>query len=71
MLLAGVVLDAWKIDFFKKHLDQAGYTYEQKPGISADTLTLMIHTHTVTELEKVVRAANMEAASSKGNHAQH
>ncbi len=64
---AGIVLDAWKLTIFKRQLDQAGYTYEQHPGVLANTITLTVVTDDQAALLVVVKAANDEAARVKAN----
>lgn len=65
MLKAGIAIDAWKLPIFKRHLSKAGYTFEQAPGLTADTLTLTVLTASAKELEVVVRAANTEAKKGR------
>ncbi len=65
---AGIVLDDWKLAIFKRHLDAAGYTYEQHPGVTGDTITLTVITdEQAAMLVDVVKAANDEAARFKEN----
>lgn len=61
MKQAGIVLDTYKLEVFKKHLDAAGYKYEQKPGISPDTITLMVEYEWASDLQPIVEKANTEA----------
>ena len=61
MSKAGIVIDSWKLPIFERHLSQDGYTYEQGPGVTPDTLSLFVHTENLKALEIVVRAANTEA----------
>jgi hypothetical protein len=65
MLKAGVLIDAWKLPIFERHLSDAGFSYEQAPGVTPDTITLRIMTASasVEGLRTVVRAANAEAAA--------
>jgi hypothetical protein len=60
--IVGLVLDAWKLPVFKRHLDAAGYTYSQHPGLTADTWLLKVRCAWVHELQQVVVAANEECA---------
>ena len=62
MLKAAIAIDDWKLPIFERHLSQAGYAYEQGPGLTADTLLLTVKTKNIVALESVVRAANTEAA---------
>ena len=65
---AAIALDDWKLPIFDRRLTSAGYSYEKHPGLTNDTLTLTVITDDVEALEKVVRAANTEAAARKGNN---
>lgn len=61
---AGIIIDDWKFDIFKRHLDQGGYTYERLPGIVPKTISLFVHTTNLEALGVVVKAANDEAAKT-------
>jgi len=63
MKTAGVVIDDWKLQIFKKHLDAAGYAYTEHPGITEDTLTLRVKYEWVAELKPIIEAANKECAN--------
>lgn len=65
MKKAGVVIDAWKLPIFKKHLDAAGYTFTQKEGPTAKCLTLIVMYEWVAALKPVIEAANAECARTK------
>lgn len=60
MKTAGVVIDSWKLPTFKKHLDAAGYTYTEHPGITRGTLTLKVQYEWVAILKPIIEAANAE-----------
>lgn len=62
---AGVVLDDWKLPVFKKHLDAAGYKYEEPIPFTAGTLTLKVHYELVHELKPIIEAAQSECAKLK------
>lgn len=64
---AAVCIDDWKLPIFERHLSNSGYSFEQHPGLTDDTLTLAVTTDDAKALEKVVRAANTEAVTRKGN----
>lgn len=66
MKKAGVVIDAWKLAIFKKHLDAAGYKYTQGPGVTADTLNLYVEYEWVSELKPIIEAAQAECAKDDG-----
>lgn len=65
MLKAAVVIDDWKLPIFRRHLIDAGYSFTEGPGVTADTLTLMVMTNSVLDLKPVIQAANGEAARGK------
>ncbi|MFA5378823.1 MAG: hypothetical protein WC455_23930 [Dehalococcoidia bacterium] len=62
---AAVAIDNWKLSIFKRHLSDAGFQFEQHPGVTKGTLTLTVVTASINDLEKVVRAANAEAQREK------
>lgn len=62
MKTAAVILDKWKLPIFKKHLDGAGYTYTEHPGVTDDTLTLRVSFEWVAALQPIIQAANDECA---------
>jgi hypothetical protein len=68
---AGIAIDAWKLPIFERHLQQAGYSFENKGAFTDDTLILHVITDNQTALATVVKAANDEAARTKGNHGPH
>lgn len=61
MKIAGVVIDAYKLDIFKKHLDAGGYKYTQHDGPKPGTLTLRVEYEWVESIQPVIQAANDEA----------
>lgn len=65
MRKAAIAIDGWKLPIFKQHLADAGYTFEQSPGLTENTLTLTVITASVKELEIIVRAANNESRKRK------
>ena len=67
MKTAGIVIDAWKLDIFQRHLEKAGYVADVGPGLTPDTLLLRIQfdEEQSAAAAKVVRAANDEAARFK------
>lgn len=67
MKTAAVVIDAWKLPIFKRHLDKAGYKYTENPGVASDTLTLRVSYEWVAQLQPVIVAANDECARSKAH----
>lgn len=57
---AGVIIDAWKLPIFERHLTQNGYTFKNKGKLVDDTLVLHVYTTNTVALERVIRAANDE-----------
>jgi hypothetical protein len=64
-MIAGIAIDDWKLPIFKRHLDAAGYSYTEHPGLTKDTLTLKVTCEWVHKLTPVVQAANDECAAVK------
>lgn len=62
---AGVGLDDWKLPIFKKHLDAAGYKYEEPVQFTPGTLILQVHYEWVHELQPIIEAAQRECAEQK------
>lgn len=67
---AGIGLDDWKLPIFKKHLDAAGYKYEEPVQFTAGTLILRVHYEWVHELQPIIEAAQRECAEKRA-HPQH
>lgn len=63
--VAGVGLDDWKLPIFRKHLDAAGYTYEEPTPFVDRTLILKVHYEWVHELQPIIEAAQRECAARK------
>jgi hypothetical protein len=59
---AAVVLDDWKLPVFKRHLDAAGYKYEEPVPFTEGTLTLKVRYEWVHELQPIIEAAQRESA---------
>lgn len=64
---AGVVLDDWKLPIFKKHLDAAGYKYDEPVPFTNGTLTLKVHYEWVSKLQPIIEAAQRECAKVKAS----
>ena len=60
MKTAGVAIDKWKLAIFKRHLDAAGYSYTEHPGVTHDTLFLKVKTDLIAPLQRVFEAAQLE-----------
>lgn len=65
MSKAGVVLDNWKLPIFKKHLDVAGYQYDEPVPFTTDSLILKVHYVWVHQLQPVIEAAERECANRR------
>jgi hypothetical protein len=65
MQTAGIVVDAWKLPIFERHLGQSGYAWENKGAFTPDTLVLHVKTENLEALAGVVKAANTEAAMTR------
>lgn len=66
MKTAAIILDSWKLPIFERHLQQSGYTVAFKGQLNKDSTLLKIATTSLEALAQVVKAANTEAAQSKG-----
>lgn len=62
---AAVVLDDWKLPVFKRHLDAAGYKYDEPLPFTPGTLTLQVYYGWVSKLQPIIAAANRECAERK------
>jgi hypothetical protein len=66
MKKAGIVIDSWKEPIFERHLKQGGYVFEKLNGPASNMLSLFVETTNLQALAHVVKAANDEAAQTKG-----
>jgi len=63
MKIAGIAIDPWKLPIFKRHLDDAGFSYTEHP---AGPITMLkVKAESVAELKPVVEAAQFECAMRK------
>jgi hypothetical protein len=62
---AGVAIDNWKLPIFKKHLDAAGYKYEEPVPFVDGTLILKVQYEWVHKLKSILEAAQKECAEMK------
>lgn len=62
---AAVGVDDWKIPIFKKHLDAAGYKYEDPVPLMLGTSILKVHYEWVHQLQPIIEAAERECQASK------
>jgi hypothetical protein len=62
-LTAAIAIDNWKLPIFSKRLVEAGFRYEQVPGITKDSylLTVIFDNGQQQKLAQLVLAANTEA----------
>lgn len=64
---AAIVLDSWKLEIFKKTLDEKGYSYTQHKGLDDESVILQVETDSIESLAPVVREMNAKAARSRLN----
>lgn len=62
---AGIAVDDWKLPIFRKRLKEAGYTYEDKGPITADSTLLMVETDNILALKKVLEDCQAECGKAK------
>lgn len=65
MKTAGIGLDAWKLPIFKRLLDEAGYSYTEHPGVTADTRFLKVKTERLAPLQRVIERAQQECRDAR------
>ena len=60
MKQAAVAIDKYKLKTFEDAFKRAGFKWKRKPGVTSDTLFLMVKYDDTTfdKLNKVVRATN-------------
>jgi hypothetical protein len=58
---SGIAIDAWKFSIFERRLNQAGFNFEKKPGVTIDSLLLTVESDNFSRLAEVINAANSEA----------
>jgi hypothetical protein len=63
--IAGVAIDDWKLEIFKKHLDAAGYKYEEPVQFTPGTLILKVRYKWAHELQPIIEAAQRECAQNR------
>ena len=67
-MIAGVMIDDWKLPVFKRHLEAAGYQYTVHP-FTADTLTLKVTCDVLDSLQPIIKAAYDECRLQKSRDA--
>lgn len=65
-LAAGIIIDSWKLSIFERHLQQAGFSFENLGEFTPDTIALRVHTDAPDALHEALKAANTEAARTRG-----
>lgn len=65
--VCGTVVEGWKLPTFKKILEEEGYEFTVNPGVTADSLVLIVFTDDLPTLGNVVLRMNTEAAKLKMN----
>ena len=68
-LRVAIVIDSWKLPIYKRVLKRGGFTYEQSPGLTPDTITLVVETTDIAALTAVVKTA--AASTTTGNRKLH
>lgn len=63
---AGIAIDPWKLPIFERHLTQAGYAFVNAGLLTQGALILTVETENRDALQRVIQAANDEAAITKG-----
>jgi hypothetical protein len=66
----GIGLDDWKLAIFKRHLDEAGYSYEPPVTLIPGTLILKVKTNSIAALKIVIEAAQKECRECRKNQEQ-
>ena len=68
MQTAGVAIDNWKLAIFKRHLDAAGFSYTEHPGLGPDAMVLKVKTELIAPLQRVIEKAQKECAECRKPH---
>lgn len=62
-MIAGIVLDDYKIPVYTRYLKAAGYTWEDKGHLTEDSTLLHVHTTNPQALHSVLQQAEAEVKS--------
>lgn len=62
---AAIVLDRWKLEIFKKHLEDGGFEYEVNNGLAPDELLIFVETEDLEQLKSSLRAAYNEVVKKR------
>lgn len=66
---AAIAIDRWKFPIFKRRLENAGFTFTENPGLTANTMILKVPYDEGVEfviLSRVVRESQFECAVKGG-----
>ena len=66
-MIAGVVIDSWKLKIFKKHLEEAGYSYTEHRGLTSGTMLLKVTARSAHQLQPIIDAAQLACKNSRLN----
>lgn len=61
----GIVMDAWKLPIFQRHLDAAEISYARASDAPPGSIGLVVITDDPQRVAEIVTAANTEAAITK------
>ena len=61
-MIAGIVIDYYKLPTYRKDLDDAGFKYTVHQGLTVGTLTLKVECETPEDLMELVNAANAKCS---------
>ena len=62
---AAILVDDWKLEVFRRILDEEGYEYEELRKLSKGCSVITVTTDDLSKLKPVVERMNHEAACSK------
>ena len=68
---AAVIIEKWKLPIFTRHLENVGYLFELRPGVTDNTYTLRVAYEWVAELQPIIEAAQQECANATAPKCQH
>lgn len=63
-MIAGVALEKWKVPVFKRHLEAAGFSFTEGPGLTAATALLKVKYQELHKLQPIMKAAADECRAS-------
>jgi hypothetical protein len=67
MKTAGIAIDNWKLQIFRRHLEAGGFSYTEHPGLTSDAMILKVKTPTIAALQPIVEAAQKECGNARKN----